>query len=620
MMKIKILLIIVFALFLLRCGFDITEPTQGDRPSNVNVEKIDDGKVNISWFYDLSNQTIEEDSLYYKIGRKVGVSGWNEGYDYVKSDETSYEDEIDTQSQQVYQYKIRLVKRKIVDDEVEYEDVTNYSDIAAYFSEQANPSDLIITQTEPNKIVIQWQDNAIGETGYILERRIGNSGWKKIKSFSENENYFEDVDFDLFDEISYRVYAIAGSNNNSDKISETIVSNLMAPDSLSLEIWNEFETKVKLTWQDNSNEEEAFVIDRKIGYNTEWDTAYTEVDANVTSFIDEVDYPAVTLSYKVRAKKDNNYSMYSNEETINIRLDKIGEVTTAGDARDIFFYEWYAYIADYYNGLTIVDCRHPNMPESYVFNQGITDRAYSVAVKEDFAYISIYGGFGGNSDFYMLDIQEINEGNISEVDTLYIAGYCQTNGIPYQIKTKNQFSYIADGEEGLSVIFSNGGIPTLVGNCTTNGSAHAVEIKDNHAYVANGIDGLAIVDISSPYSPTLELNEDLDGGSAENIEIYDNYAFIANGDNGLVIYDINSKYYQKNIYIDGFVKDLKISYPYVYILDSEQGLLILDITDLNNPYILGVYEMTTNPKAIDISQSYAYITDNEGLKVIQIDE
>lgn len=69
---------------------------------------------------------------------------------------------------------------------------------------------------------------------------------------------------------------------------------------------------ITLQWQDNSDNEDGFAIERKEGAGG----TYTEIGRtaqNVTSYVDSSLQPGVTYYYRVRAYRGDQYSDYSNE-------------------------------------------------------------------------------------------------------------------------------------------------------------------------------------------------------------------------------------------------------------------------------------------------------------------
>jgi fibronectin type 3 domain-containing protein len=67
-----------------------------------------------------------------------------------------------------------------------------------------------------------------------------------------------------------------------------------------------------LAWQDNSNNEDDFAIERKSGTNGAY-SQIASVAANVTSYLDNSVTRGVTYCYRVQAISSAGASAYSNE-------------------------------------------------------------------------------------------------------------------------------------------------------------------------------------------------------------------------------------------------------------------------------------------------------------------
>ncbi|MCS6936583.1 MAG: PQQ-binding-like beta-propeller repeat protein [Candidatus Bipolaricaulota bacterium] len=71
-------------------------------------------------------------------------------------------------------------------------------------------------------------------------------------------------------------------------------------------------TQIQLTWQDRSDNEEGFSIERRFAQDVEYEEI-ARVPANVTSFIDELSLPETPYCYRVRAFTRSGQSTYTNE-------------------------------------------------------------------------------------------------------------------------------------------------------------------------------------------------------------------------------------------------------------------------------------------------------------------
>jgi len=97
------------------------------------------------------------------------------------------------------------------------------------------------------------------------------------------------------------------------------------------------------------------------------------------------------------------------------------------------------------------------------------------------------------------------------------------------------------------------------------------------------------------------------------------YGFVAAGEAGLLIMDISNPEDPENVSIcitDGYVKEVCISGNYAYIADRE-GLFIVDLSDIENPEIVGFLELGARWD-VSVSGDYAYLTGSTSVKVIDI--
>ncbi|MCD6328952.1 MAG: hypothetical protein J7M10_01135, partial [Candidatus Cloacimonetes bacterium] len=370
------------------------------------------------------------------------------------------------------------------------------------------------------------------------------------------------------------------------------------------------QNKIKLTWQDNSEGEVGFNIDKKIG-DTDWVTNYVTVDSNTISFIDNITEPCGTFIYRVNAYSGIYTSANSEEAKINVLLDLVGSVNTPGVAQDIITSGWYAYVPDNYDGLQIIYFGNPENPEIVHTMNDFEDRVLSSDVEDNFLYVTSHSGSTAPGIISTLDITNPLNPQLS--------GSSSTSGIPYDIEVVGDFAYIADGDNGLTVFFISNSIPDFVTNVSTGGHAQSIYVEGTNAYIAQGLDGIAIFDISDPYNPTPTSTYATAG--AKDIFIQNNYAYIANSEDGLLILDVSnpaSSIYVADVETDGFVNGVHVDNSYAYISDSEIGLITIDISSIINPFILGYFVMTSEPSSLTLAGSYTLLIDNEGMKIVQV--
>jgi len=587
-------------LFFVSCDLKLTDPDLTNAPSNLKLKKFDDSRIEITWTYQIPEHA-DSDTLYFVIGKKIGTGSWNANYQNISTLYNTYLDNIPTNDSLVYAYKIKFYNKST-------DESSPYSEVVAFMSPHCDPSDLMIEQKTQAQVEVSWKDHCVGEEGYYIDKKIGTGNWtNNYRTLSANITSFMD-DVNLFDEVFYRVKAfVASSTTNS--IENSIVPTFLAPSNLTLQSLDQ--NKIKLTWQDNSEGEVGFHIDKKIG-GTDWVTNYATVDSNIVSFIDNITEPCGTFYYRVKAYSGTYTSANSNEEYKNILLNIIGSANTPGSAQDIITSGWYAFVPDNYNGLQIIHFGNPENPEIVHTMDVFEDRVLSSDVDDNFLYVTSHcGNITYPGVISMVDI--------SDPHNPVVTDSTHTSGIPYDIKVVGDFAYIADGDNGLSIFFISGSAPHFVTNVSTGGHARSIYVDGTNAYIAQGLAGIAVFDIADPFNPTLSSTYATTG--AKDIFVQNNYAFIADSEGGLLILDVSNPAlptYVAEVETGGFVTGVHANNSYVYISDSEIGLITIDISSIINPFILGYYEMITEPTSLTHFCSYALLIDNEGMKIVQV--
>ncbi len=288
------------------------------------------------------------------------------------------------------------------------------------------------------------------------------------------------------------------------------------------------------------------------------------------------------------ATADNNFfsSPATRDEVqrmINIvndnRIYELGSYDTAGNAKGVILSHdgTKAYIADYTNGLVIVDISDPARPTKL--------------------------------------------------------GSYNTTGVAWGVTLSNDGSkaYVADYENGLVIVdISDPVHPTKLGSVNTSGAAKSVTLSSDgsKAYLADWDHGLVIVDISNPALPRKIASYDT--GTALNIALSSDgtKAYIADWENSLVILDISYPYYPTKLgsyHTSGYLQSVTLSSDgtKAYLSDDANALEIVDISDPAHPTKLGLYDTAGHTEDVALSSNgqKAYIADWEnGLVIIDISD
>ena len=590
----KFVFIAALIALLIACGDITTSPELGDVPYNLQISKIATNNIRLTWL-----SSVYGDTLVFYIARKVGNGGWNEYYGEVNGNAFEFFDYINTSDNQVYAYKVRY-------HNLEDGTFSNFSQAVAYFSEFTVPSDLLIEQESQTQLTLTWTDNCIGEEGIRIDKKTGGGNWQK-KYLELPPNTVSIIDnVALFDTLYYRVYVFFGKSE-SGTAQDSIFQTLSAPADLTANLLDI--NKIRLNWTDNSQSEEGFYIDRKVG-GQNWVNAYGSVSSNVTTFMDNVNYTCASLRYRVRAYSGQFTSDSSEETAINLNLGIIGEIYTPGDALQVAFSEWTAYVADNYSGLAVIDCFTPNQPQ-LLASYNLADRTLSSHIAQNFTYVATHSGLNSPGMIQKLDI--------TDKANPVLVGFANVQGIPKDIFVDGDFAYIAEGSNGLTIVYIAGSNLYFVSNFPLN-DARAVFVKDGIAFVADGINGLKIFNILIPSLPTL-ISQISTNGICNDVHAVGSYAFLADGETGLRILNISNILNPvtiKTINTGGFVYAVQAEADHVYFVDKEKGFFAIDYSVPSAAVVVGQIELDSEPVSAFLSGSYVYITDNEGLKIIQV--
>jgi len=173
------------------------------------------------------------------------------------------------------------------------------------------------------QVALTWTDNAINETGFVVERSIAGSGaWSQIGTVNAavtgtgGTGTFTDITVAPGISYNYRVAAAnaSGLSPYSNVILIVVPTMPAAPSGLTAT--GQFPLTINLAWTDNSNNETGFTIQRATNAAfTAGLTTFT-VGPNVNTYPDAPVVGGTTYSYRVRADNGVVASAWSNTATV----------------------------------------------------------------------------------------------------------------------------------------------------------------------------------------------------------------------------------------------------------------------------------------------------------------
>lgn len=222
----------------------------------------------------------------------------------------------------------------------------------------------------------------------------------------------------------------------------------------------------------------------------------------------------------ILANKQNGYRFFDVSDPTSPEL--LSTFSTTYEASGVFMLGDIAYLTDI-NLLRIVNISNPSNP---IQISAITCGAFSVVVKDDYAYVT-----AGSSSLKII--------NISDPYNPTSVGFYSTGGYSYNLFIHDDYAFIADIYNGLCIVdISDPSNPVLISECLID-YAYDVFVENDYAYIAAQNDGLKIVSIADIYEP--EIVGELDFTSLTNgVFVEDDIIYIANGSNGLQIVQITN--------------------------------------------------------------------------------
>jgi len=158
----------------------------------------------------------------------------------------------------------------------------------------------------------------------------------------------------------------------------------------------------------------------------------------------------------------------------------------------------------------------------------------------------------------------------------------------------------------------------FIGQIGGGSSPYAIDINGNFAYVGVG-NYIQILDMTNPYLPLWKGRIHI---SPNALVASGNYLYVAAWNFGLKVIDVSDS--DNPIVVGSFdspgsALGISISGIYAYLADGDYGLVIIDISNPTQPIIVGSIDTPGTAYDVVVSGSYAYVVDDAyGLRVINI--
>ena len=228
-----------------------------------------------------------------------------------------------------------------------------YYRVSSLFDEVSSPpTDAVVVRTPPaapvaleavqdaeadTVIHLGWVDRSHIETGFDLQRRdYMQYEFKTIAMLASDAEQFADTGLQPNSSYTYRVrtcHDTSCSDWSNEASANTTVLTPLQPTDLLAEVMTP--TQVRLSWLDNSNNEDGQVIERKTG-QADWTTA-DSLPRNDRRHFDTGLTPETTYLYRIYAWNEYGASPYSNIADVTTPQD-VPAAPSNLNARDVSFH------------------------------------------------------------------------------------------------------------------------------------------------------------------------------------------------------------------------------------------------------------------------------------------
>ncbi|MDI6793546.1 MAG: fibronectin type III domain-containing protein [bacterium] len=281
-------------------------------PTNLTAATISINQLNLSW----TDNSTGEDSFTIQKSKTAGFGGGGINTFTLPGETTTYSDP-DCIPATTYYYRVRAERRGLSSD------WSNTAEAATCDTSPNAPSGLNITGVSGEMIALAWTDHSNNEDSFSIERSsLDTSSFTKVGWVASGLSIYEDAGLIPQTQYYYRVRAVVAgcgqvlyssySNSVGAATSETPP---VAPGPLMITVISD--ARIDLSWTDNSDDEDTFVLQRSSPDSTSFSQAAL-LPGNGPSAGTTITYQDISLEhntkyyYRAAALRGSNFSVWSN--------------------------------------------------------------------------------------------------------------------------------------------------------------------------------------------------------------------------------------------------------------------------------------------------------------------
>jgi subtilase family protein/fibronectin type III domain protein len=266
-----------------------------DPPTNLNATALSTSRIDLTWTDNATNET------GYKVERSTDGTNFTQ----VAVLPANYQAYSNTSllGGTTYYYRVRANSGP---------DHSSYSNVDSATTQPtpAAPSNLVAVAVSSSRINVTFTDNSTNEQGFKIERTADGTTWLQAGTLLPNQTNYTNTNLTSSTTYTYRVRAFEGTNYSaySNTSSAATGPTPAAPSNLTATAVSG--SRIDLTWQDNSNNEAQFRLERSTDGVSFAQMA--TLSANITAYSNTNLTAATTYYYRLRSNDGPNFSAYTN--------------------------------------------------------------------------------------------------------------------------------------------------------------------------------------------------------------------------------------------------------------------------------------------------------------------
>lgn len=274
----------------------------------------------------------------------------------------------------------------------------------------------------------------------------------------------------------------------------------------------------------------------------------------------------------------------------------------------------YAYVNTSGAGMLIYNLSEPAAP-ALVWRQPIREAYWGkeIEIRDDTLFL-----ISGYDNYWWLMIADI-----SQPDNPEWFSSTRVQFLANRIAVGSRYAFVSSSDyQGITVIsISSLESPQDIGdiNVENSGDIYDTALHGNHLFIATERRGVLVLDVSDPVDARVVSQVNENGSYL--VTVFDDLAFIPNG-NTLNIYDVTDPTNAEllsSLNLRG-ARVTQVEDGIAYVAHHSSGLYMLNISDPENPQIIGYYNTPENALDVSASQGIAFVADDQAAGIYDCSE